>query len=222
MKIHLIGCGGVGSYAAPVLAKLGKPSELLLVDGDKLESKNLDRQLFREDQLGMFKAEALARLYGCGYENRWFSTGVMEIDMDDWLLVAVDNHPARLDALRQCDLSGCRAIFAANETYSAEAYFYQPDWRNTALDPRSYYPEIITSHAGDPRAAAIGCTGESQVANRQLATANFMAAALMLQLLTIWKIKSPELEAEAIPHLPFKLVSNLTRLETFRVKDVLT
>jgi molybdopterin/thiamine biosynthesis adenylyltransferase len=218
MKAIIIGTGGVGSWLAPALCRILDPDRVTLIDGDKLEKKNLDRQLFNEEHIGQNKAEALARLYGCEGIPKWFSMGQFEINEGDWLMVCVDNHPARLAALQECDSNGCRAIFGANETYSAEACFYIRGWRGTGLDPRVYYPEILTDHSGDPRATAIGCTGEAQQTNRQLASANFMAAALMLQLFTVWT-KAPTLRKEAQNHLPHKLVSNLAKMENFKVKD---
>lgn len=216
---YLIGCGGVGSWLAPVLVKQLGPEAVILVDGDTLEQKNLDRQLFELEDIGRNKAEALALKYGCAWEMRWFSRGIFRLTRQDWLLVAVDNHPARLAALQECDQSGCQALFAANETFSAEAFYYRREWRDTPLDPRRYYPELLTDSAGDPRAAAIGCTGEAQTANRQLATANFMAAALLLNLRTIWQDKAPRLKREARQTLPYKITSNLFRMEMQHVKD---
>jgi hypothetical protein len=76
------------------------------------------------------------------------------------------------------DESGCQAIFAVNETHSSEAYYCWRTWRRTERDPRVYYPELNTDRAGDPRTAAVGCTGEAQENNRQLVFANLIAAAL--------------------------------------------
>ncbi len=42
-KIYIIGCGGVGSWLASAVARLENPNHLVLVDGDDLEEKNLDR-----------------------------------------------------------------------------------------------------------------------------------------------------------------------------------
>lgn len=219
MKHLIIGCGGVGSWLTPAICRLADPQQVILIDGDKLEKKNLDRQLFNETHIGRYKAEALAELYGCRGIAKWFAMGDFEIDRDDFLLVGVDNHPARLDALHECDVNGCTAIFGANETYSAEAYLYRREWRGTALDPRVYYPDIAKDHSGDPRAASIGCTGEAQQQNRQLAGDNFMAAALMLQLFTLHTQVLATLKGEAREHLPYKLVSNMTRFETSKIKD---
>ena len=215
---YIIGAGGVGSWLAPAICLLKSPKEVTIVDGDILERKNLNRQLFTKADIGKPKSDALAAKYGCASEPKWYSHGSLHLDKTDWLLVGVDNHPARRSVLESCDAFGCKAIFGANEVTSAEAFYYQPDWKDSELDPRVYYPEINTDKSGDPTRAAIGCTGEAQVANRQLVSANFMAAALMQHLLVVWHLEFPKMGKEAFPHLPFKLVQNLSQSETFKVK----
>jgi hypothetical protein len=212
---YIIGCGGVGSAMAPSFCLLKSPREVTLVDGDSIEKKNLNRQLFNASQIGMNKAQALADQFGCAFIPEWFARGKLRLLRSDWLLVLVDNHPARKEALEVCDESGCQAIFAANEMHSAEAYYYQRHWRGTPRDPRVYYPQINSDHSGDPRAAAIGCTGVAQENNRQLVSANLMAAALAEHLYVLWQMKAPRLDREAVARLPYKFVANLSKLENY-------
>lgn len=219
-KIYIIGAGGVGSWLAPALCRMVEdPRDVILVDGDKLEEKNLDRQLFDASEMGENKAYALADKYGCDCKEEWFSMGQFFLNEKDWLLVCVDNHPARFSAIQECNSNGCKAVFAANETWSAEAYVYQRQWRGTALDPLVYYPDIARDHSGDPRGAAAGCTGEAQRTNRQLVNANMSAAALAAHLFALWHIKLPTMGHEARNHLPFKIIQNMTRTEVFKVRD---
>jgi hypothetical protein len=215
--LYIIGAGGVGSFLTPVLCKLHGPHDLTVIDGDTLEQKNLDRQLFDEDSIGHEKSHSMAKLYGCQSVHGWYFDGLIELDPSDWLLVCVDNHPARKSALESCDSYGCKAILGGNETTSAEAFLYQREWKGSKLDPRVYYPEINTSTTGDPMRIAAGCTGEAQEQNRQLVTANFMAAALMGHLFMAWAIEGRKLDKEARQHLPFHLVQNLTSTITKKV-----
>jgi hypothetical protein len=219
--IYIIGCGGVGSWLAPALALLTSPAQLVLIDADILEEKNLDRQLFKPEDIGRSKAEALSERYGCRHINAWFSEGLMEFHEDDWLIVCVDNHMARKAALSVCDRYGTLAIFAANETHSAEAYFYQREWMNQPLDPRVYFPDILTDRSNDPRSRAIGCTGEAQKENPQLVTSNSLAASLAGHLFALWHMHAPTVKATTVPFLPYRLVANRTRLETHLIKDKL-
>jgi hypothetical protein len=139
-----------------------------LIDGDRIETKNLNRQFFDARQVGQNKAQALAARHQCHFIPEWFARGQLRHQRNDWLLCLVDNHRTRLEALEVCDESGCQAILAANETHSAEAYYYRRSWKGTRRDPRVYYPELNIDRSNDPRAAAIGCTGEAQIQNRQL------------------------------------------------------
>jgi hypothetical protein len=60
-RVVLLGCGGIGSLVAVTLATAGV-GELTLVDGDHVELSNLTRQfLFTEADIGLPKAEVLAR-----------------------------------------------------------------------------------------------------------------------------------------------------------------
>ncbi len=61
--IALIGVGGTGSFAAEGMARLlaGHPDiRLILIDGDRVEERNLGRQSFYPEDLGRFKSQALA------------------------------------------------------------------------------------------------------------------------------------------------------------------
>ena len=61
LKAVIVGAGGVTSYMLPAL-KNSFDLHLTIFDGDRLEKHNLDRQLFRNNQVGEFKARALLSL----------------------------------------------------------------------------------------------------------------------------------------------------------------
>ena len=215
---YIIGCGGAGSAIVPSFCLLKSPGDITLVDGDRIERKNLNRQLFDATQIGLNKAQALAGKYGCHFMPEWFARGKIRHYRNDWLICLVDNHRTRLETREACDEHGCQAILAANEMHSSEAYFYRRQWQGTPRDPRVYYPELKTDRSGDPRAAAIGCTGEVQANNRQLASANFMAAALAEHLFVLWHLKAPRMDPETVAILPHKFAANLSKLETYQWK----
>jgi hypothetical protein len=218
--IYIIGVGGVGSWLAPTMCLLAGKDNVTLVDGDKLEKKNLNRQLFTEKEIGQNKAFALAEKYNCHHIPTWYSETLIAHSAQDWLMCVVDNNPGRIAALRASDMTDCRVIFAANEVHSSEAYVYLPYWKTTRLDPRVMYPEMLNDRRNDPRARSIGCTGEAQTANVQLVTANFMAAALAAHLYVVWGMEAIKLTQEDEKFLPHKLVQNLTRQETFKTGEL--
>ena len=57
-RIHIIGCGSVGSTLAVLLAKSGL-TKFTLWDFDKVEKHNIVNQMFRQQDVGKLKVEAL-------------------------------------------------------------------------------------------------------------------------------------------------------------------
>ena len=75
ITIHLIGCGGSGSWLAPHLARITKLLQdvhninvrLVFWDYDTVEEKNIFRQNFCGAEIGVSKAETLARRFGLAW-----------------------------------------------------------------------------------------------------------------------------------------------------------
>ena len=59
-RVGIAGCGGLGSNIAVSLVRTGIV-ELILVDFDKVEESNLNRQHFFQDDIGKLKVEALKK-----------------------------------------------------------------------------------------------------------------------------------------------------------------
>lgn len=57
--VTLIGCGGIGSILAVLLAKMGVP-KMILIDSDNIEAHNLPNQFFPLEDLDKPKVESLA------------------------------------------------------------------------------------------------------------------------------------------------------------------
>jgi molybdopterin/thiamine biosynthesis adenylyltransferase len=197
--VNLVGLGGIGSYLLPPLLKTlqhGWREEepvVNLIDGDTVEEKNLDRQLFGPGAVGMPKVNALARRYEYRGQlnthveyltNNLSIIPAMHNQVVCWVCCA-DNHIARRCVLQLVDLAERQvAIIAGNGTEDSDAYIYRKEWRDTPADPRVMFPEILTDNTGSPVHAA-GCTGEEAIDNTpQLPMANFMAAAYALKLFT--------------------------------------
>lgn len=224
-EIVIIGAGGVGSWLVPAMCKLVDSQRVTVIDGDVLEEKNLDRQLFRPDQVGQNKAHALAEVYPCNSDSQYYSAGYLSHNRSDFLFCCADNNAARLAVLEACDQFRCQCIIAANELHSAEAYHYRPSWRDSHVDPRIYYPELLNDDGADPIHRRIGCTGEAQEERPQLVSANFAAASLAQALYVLWGMEVPKMGAstkEAIPFLPYRYRQNLASLEFDRVGDLTT
>jgi PRTRC genetic system ThiF family protein len=110
-EIVLVGCGGTGSHLARAIARIlthmqalrmNVPS-LTLIDPDNVEERNVSRQLFSPAEIGMNKAEAIAKRlsYALGLAIEWIPEAFnakRHLARDSYGLIlidAVDNHLAR-------------------------------------------------------------------------------------------------------------------------------
>ena len=100
--VVVVGCGGTGGFAAEGLARLlTQEHDLVLIDGDRVEERNLVRQNFYPEELGRFKSQALAERLARKY-RRQVAYSVTPVT-EDWHLPAgtalvvgcVDNAAAR-------------------------------------------------------------------------------------------------------------------------------
>ena len=106
---YIIGCGGVGSAIVPSFCLLKEPGDIALVNGNKLERKNLNRQMLDPSHIGRNKAQALGNRHGCNFVAEWYAKGKIRHHRHDWLLCLVDNHRTRKEVLEVCDEAGCQA-----------------------------------------------------------------------------------------------------------------
>jgi len=98
--VTVVGCGGTGRFVAEGLARLLPPSaDLVLIDHDRVEERNLTRQNFRRDELGRFKAAALAQrlsqTYSIPVGYSTFPVHVTELRYPGIIVGCVDNGMAR-------------------------------------------------------------------------------------------------------------------------------
>jgi PRTRC genetic system ThiF family protein len=126
-EIVLVGAGGTGSHAARLIARLLVHLKALrmnvptfrIVDPDVVESKNIGRQLFAPAELGLAKAEAIARRLSCAFglpiewSNEPFEAERHVANARSTILIdAVDHHVPR-QAFAQ--LSSTVVIACGNE-----------------------------------------------------------------------------------------------------------
>ncbi len=112
-EIVLVGCGGTGAQLARSLARLiydlkrrrRHAPRLRLIDPDRVELKNVGRQLWVDGNQGQYKAEVLARRfnYGLGLDVEWVPDSFdsrRHVHQGTLLCGAVDNHSARAELAR--------------------------------------------------------------------------------------------------------------------------
>lgn len=219
LKALIVGAGGVTSYMLPAL-KNSFDLHLTLVDGDHLEKRNLDRQLFRNNHVGMYKAEALMRTYNFRKSEgqvvrQYFDSEMLETEYKyffhnaDILICCADNHPARRDLINAAIQLEKPILICANEYSTSQAYLFDPKLGVDAMNPFNRYPELLTSNEGSP----IRCQGDALEATPQLAIANQMSASLGNLLLWSW---SPTIldNKPADDYLPVEFQSTFSKMET--------
>lgn len=62
VNILIIGLGTAGSYLIEILHKMGL-KKFTVIDGDKVENKNIDAQNYKLNEIGIYKGEALCNRY---------------------------------------------------------------------------------------------------------------------------------------------------------------
>lgn len=60
-RIHIIGCGSIGSNVAELLVRYGV-NDIVLWDFDEVEPHNIANQIYTTEDIGMAKTEALLRI----------------------------------------------------------------------------------------------------------------------------------------------------------------
>lgn len=119
--VAIVGCGGLGGSMAEELSRLGIGS-LILIDGDRIEESNLNRQLFAtENNMGQPKVEAARdRLHAVNSSVRlkliadWFTEdNAKEIFMGANLVCdALDSISRRVSLERACHKVGLPLVYA--------------------------------------------------------------------------------------------------------------
>ena len=97
--IMVVGCGGTGGFVADGLARMLPPDiGLILIDMDRVEERNLNRQSFTVADIGLFKSEALAKRLAGKYRRsvQYSVLPVGAADLPKGIVVGcVDNGLAR-------------------------------------------------------------------------------------------------------------------------------
>ena len=110
--VTVVGCGGTGGFAAEGLCRLlPARADLVLVDHDRVEERNLIRQNFSREDLGKFKSEALARRlahrYGRPVAYSTLPVALADIKAPGLVIGCVDNGPARREIAERVKNSLC-------------------------------------------------------------------------------------------------------------------
>lgn len=136
-RIHIIGCGSVGSTVAEILARAGVVN-FTLWDFDVVEAHNLANQMFREADVGKPKVEALTDIL---YEINPEVKDHVKIQADGWrgqqlngyVFLCVDDIELRREIVeKHMDSPYIKAMFDFR-TRLEDAQHYAADWSNLKM-----------------------------------------------------------------------------------------
>lgn len=205
MKIVYVGCGGIAVNLAEDVARIlfniankegnEEVFDIIYVDGDLIEDKNLERQFF-PDVVGFSKSEALQAMI----EDRWehpnlryqsissfFNEETIRIFTKSWfkapiiVFSCVDNNATRVFLEEQlCNLKDAILINGGNDETSGQAQVFIRQ-KGKDLLPRltELDPEITVNEGGIPED---GHCLENGVSEPQTALVNKAVATAMLML----------------------------------------
>jgi len=215
--IHLIGCGGGGCWTALGLSRMRKylPGDLVLWDGDVVEERNLERQLFSAHDVGRSTKAQRLRMTLPDYRSwtsaRGFFTDHDSFENGDTVFIEVDNLSARDIILAAADKAEAYIIIgAANEVTDSEAWVYYPrlDTGDLARDPRKFAPRENFPESDPTRSCS---TVAVQTAAPQTALANMGASWQELHLWymhTVWAVEN-KIDPEILLHRVGSGVTNV-------------
>jgi len=136
-RIHIIGCGSVGSTVAELLARFGL-TKITLYDFDIVEPKNLANQMFRQEHVGETKVEALSNIIAeinpdVKQNLQIKSDGFTGQKLSGYVFLCVDNIELRRQiAESNKDNPYIKAMFDFR-TRLTDAQHYAADWSDTKM-----------------------------------------------------------------------------------------
>ena len=136
-RLHIIGCGDIGSTVAENLVRFGL-TNITLYDFDTVEKHNIANQMFKETDIGKLKTEALAE-YLCDINPdvaanlKIVNKGYTGQKLSGYVFLCVDNIDLRREIAENCkDNEYIKAMFDFRMRLT-DAQHYAADWSDKAM-----------------------------------------------------------------------------------------
>ncbi len=136
-RVHIIGCGASGSTVAETLARFGI-TKITLYDFDTVEPKNIANQMFRHEDIGKPKVEAVAAMLdsinpGCLKDIKLVADGWTGQRLSGYVFLCVDNIDLRREIAMSCkENTFVKAMFDFRMRLT-DAQHYAADWRDKKM-----------------------------------------------------------------------------------------
>jgi hypothetical protein len=189
--VTVVGCGGTGGFAAESLCRLlPGHADLVLVDSDRVEERNLLRQNFYREDLERFKSETLAHRLAKKFDRQvGYSTlpvAMTQLAFPGLVIGCVDNGLARRDiarAVKEMIHDGSWWVDAGNGENYGQVIIGNTDVASYCLPTKDIYyglplPTIQKPELLNQAPKARGC---AEVAEEQGPTINLTMAAVVVE-----------------------------------------
>lgn len=136
-RIHIIGCGSVGSTIAELLSRFGL-TKISLYDFDTVEPHNIVNQMFTSKDIGKLKVNAVADMLKdinpeIGTDLKTFDKGYMTQKLSGYVFLCVDNIELRRQIAESYKHSNyIKAMFDVR-TRLTDAQHYAADWSDKKM-----------------------------------------------------------------------------------------
>ena len=163
-RIHIIGCGAIGSTIGELLAKAGF-TKITLYDFDKVESHNIANQMYTELDIGKEKVDALAERM-CSInpdmkaDLRLERNGWNEQQLSGYVFLAVDNIDLRRKIATDNQYNmNIKAMFDFRMRLT-DAQHYAADWHNPKMIEAFLASMNFTQEEGKAETPVSACNME--------------------------------------------------------------
>ncbi len=185
-RVHIIGCGAVGSTVAENIARLGL-TKVSLYDFDTVEAHNVANQMFYATDIGKLKVDAVSEMMMRinpdikvdPKELRLFKRGYSDQPLDGYVFLAVDNIELRKKICEENEGNpAIKGIFDIRVGLE-EAQHYAADWQSIKDKSRLLSTMQFTKEEADEQQPVSACNQPLSVAPTircicGMAVANFM------------------------------------------------
>lgn len=131
-RVHIIGCGAIGSTIAENLVRFGI-TKITLYDFDKVEPHNIANQMFTSEDIGKTKVEAVAEYLAkinpdVTKDLKLVSNGWQGQKLSGHVFLAVDNIDLRREIAMACKDNSFVKGFYDFRMRLTDAQHYAADW----------------------------------------------------------------------------------------------
>jgi len=136
-RVHIIGCGAIGSTVAENLVRFGI-TKITLYDFDTVEAHNIANQMFRHTDIGKLKIDALAEYLTeinpeCAADLKLVKEGWTGQRLSGYVFLCVDNIDLRRESAPACkDNPFVKGMFDFRMRLT-DAQHYAADWSDQKM-----------------------------------------------------------------------------------------